>query len=288
LTRATTKRRTASIWKPAATYVNIHGFTIENSDGSIARAGIRVAECDYVNIEDNNVSGAGDWEIYTSFSDNGLIENNVTSGSLNQHGIYIANSADNVQVIDNTVYGNAQCGIQFNGDLSQGGTGICSDDLIEGNVIYDNGSAGGAAINGDGLQNSTIEDNLIYANTHTGIALFQDDSAAGPSGDVVVGNTVVMPGNQTAIEVESPAGTNVVFNNIFIGTVFSGFGNRRSRQLFGGDGAVESICVQQQLCAIIDESCAGHWRGHVRWPCGAGNGFGWKFVRTGCRGVSDN
>jgi hypothetical protein len=205
-------------------YLNIIGFTIENSDGSMTRAGIRIAQSNDVNIENDNVSGAGDWEIYTSFSDYDLIENNVAADSPDQHGIYVANSADYDQILDNTVYGNVGSGIQLNGDLSQGGTGICSNDVVEGNVIYNNGSDGGASINLDGVQNSTIEDNLIYDAQHTGIALFQEDGAAGPSGDVVAGNTVVMTGGGTAIEVETPAGTNYVFDNIFIGSVSLGSG----------------------------------------------------------------
>jgi parallel beta-helix repeat protein len=203
-------------------FVTISGFTIQNG-GSIARAGIRIAECNYVTISGNTVSGCGDWDIYTSHSNYTIIEDNIASDSISQHGVYVANSAVGTQVIDNTVFGNAQCGIQFNGDTSQGGTGVCTNCLIEGNTIYDNGAEGGAAINGDGLQNSTINQNTLYGNLHTGIALFQEDASAGPSGDIVASNTVTMAnGALTAVEIEdAPSGgvNDFVGNTIFSGTV---------------------------------------------------------------------
>ena len=65
--------------------------------------------------------------------------------------------------------------------ISQGGSGITRGALIEDNVIYDNGFSGGAAINLDGVQQSRIQNNLLYGNHATGIALFRQDGAAGSS-----------------------------------------------------------------------------------------------------------
>ena len=96
-----------------------------------------------------------------------------------EHGIYVSNSGDRPVVRRNTVWGNNASGIQLNADASLGGDGIISNAIIEANTIYDNGSAGGAAINCDGVQDSVIRNNLLYENHSTGIALFMIDGAEG-------------------------------------------------------------------------------------------------------------
>lgn len=75
----------------------------------------------------------------------------------------------------------------MNADVSLGLPGITHGARIEDNVIYDNGTGGGSGINMDGVQDSTIQNNLIYNEHGTGIALFQID-AAGPSMNNTVAN----------------------------------------------------------------------------------------------------
>ena len=62
-------------------------------------------------------------------------------------------------------------------------------------MIYDNGRGGGSGINGDGVQNSVIRNNLIY-NTHaSGISLYRIDGGGGSSGNLVINNTVLVAGD---------------------------------------------------------------------------------------------
>ncbi|HEV3162530.1 MAG TPA: NosD domain-containing protein, partial [Isosphaeraceae bacterium] len=89
--------------EPGDSYVNIVGFTVNNASGSITRAGIRVTGSDHVNVIGNTASGNGTWGIFTAFSNYTLIQNNVASNSISQHGIYVSNSADHPSVIGNTV-----------------------------------------------------------------------------------------------------------------------------------------------------------------------------------------
>ena len=70
----------------------------------------------------------------------------------------------------------------MNGDLSQGGDGVISGAVVEGNVIYDNGRAGGSGINGDGVQSSRIANNLLYDNHASGISLYRIDGGAAARG----------------------------------------------------------------------------------------------------------
>jgi hypothetical protein len=197
-------------------YVTIEGFTVTNPSGSISRAGIRAAGTSWGDvIENNSITGAGEWGIFTAFANDVLIQGNTTADSVNQHGIYVSNACVNPVIRGNTSYGNHGCGIHMNGDLSQGGNGLITGALVEDNVVYGNGAGGGSAINCDGLQNSTIENNLLYNNHASGISLFMSDGAAGSINNVVANNTIVMAADaRWALNISSGSTGNTVFNNI--------------------------------------------------------------------------
>ena len=142
--------------EPGCDDIVIQGFTVNNSSDSIDRAGIRIAGSDHVSVIGNTVSNCGTWGIFTSHSNDLLIQDNTTSGSQKQHGIYVSNSADHARVRGNIVFANRGSGIHLNGDLSQGGNGLITNALIENNIIHDNGAGGGSGINCDGVQNSII------------------------------------------------------------------------------------------------------------------------------------
>jgi parallel beta-helix repeat protein len=205
-----------------ASYVTIDGFTINNSTGTINRAGIRATTDRNVTIQNNNVYNAATWGIYTSHADYVLIQNNIshdnntgTGETWNHHGIYVSNSAVNPTVRGNTVYNNWGNGIHFNGDASQGGNGIVSGALVENNTVYGNGLNGGSAINCDGIQNSTFRNNVLYNNKRKGIALYTIDGSGGSTGNVVVNNTVIQPtGAGAALTIKDGATGTTVRNNI--------------------------------------------------------------------------
>ena len=153
--------------------------------------------------------------IFTSFCDDILIEGNTTSRSIKEHGIYVSNSGDRPVVRSNVVFGNRSAGIHFNGDASQGGDGLISEALIEGNIVHDNGGAGASAINCDGVQNSIIRNNLLYNNHSSGISLFRIDGAAGSTRNSVINNTVVQASDSRwAVNIKNQSTNNLVVNNI--------------------------------------------------------------------------
>ena len=82
-------------------------------------------------------------------------------------------------------------------------------------MIYDNGRGGGSGINCDGVQNSTIRNNLIY-NTHaSGISLYRIDGGGGSTGNLVVNNTVLVAADgRWALNIQSGSTGNTVRNNI--------------------------------------------------------------------------
>jgi hypothetical protein len=209
-----------------ASYVTVQGFTVNN----MPRTGIRAVANDFVVIRNNSMDANGRWGILTGFSDDLVIENNVTTRSGAEHGIYVSNSGDRPVIRGNVSWGNRACGIHMNGDLSMGsygvtdGDGIISRAVVENNVLYDNGVGGGSGINCDGVQDSTIRNNLIY-NTHaSGISLYQWDGGEPSKRNVVVNNTVLVSATgRWAMNIMNGSTNNTVRNNIlFSGHSFRG------------------------------------------------------------------
>jgi parallel beta-helix repeat protein len=200
----------------ACSYVTIDGFSVTNTLRTITRAGIRSGgRSQGVIIRNNNVDGCGTWGIFTSFADDSLIEGNTTAHSAKEHGIYVSNSATHPVIRGNRTFGNRVCGIQCNGDLVQGSTGLIKAALIEGNIAYENGRHGGSAINLDGVQDSLIQNNLLYENHANGISLYRIDGAAGSKHNRIINNTVVQAkDSRWCVNIKGGSTDNAVFNNI--------------------------------------------------------------------------
>ncbi len=195
-----------------ADWVTISGFEVSG----IGRAGIRSVTNSHVSITNNYCHNNGYWGIFTGFSDDLDIENNVCTYSVAQHGIYVSNSGDRPVIRNNVCAYNYANGIHMNGDISQGGDGIISGALVEGNIIYENGAGGGSGINCDGVQNSIIRNNLLYNNHASGISLYQIDGGGASTGNLVVNNTVLVASNgRWALNIQNASTGNTVVNNIF-------------------------------------------------------------------------
>ena len=193
-------------------YVTIDGLRSFNAN----RAAVRIAGSQFITIRNGVFGNNATWGIFTGFSDDLLIENNECYGSVEQHGIYVSNSAKRPIVRGNRIHGNAGCGLHMNGDLSMGGDGIISGALVEKNVIWENGApSGGSAINMDGVQDSVIRDNLLVNNHASGICAYRIDGAAGPKGDVISNNTIVMASDgRYAVQLSETTGINTVRSNV--------------------------------------------------------------------------
>lgn len=213
LINAPNRRTPDGINLEGASYVTIQGFDVT----AVPRAGIRSVINEQVVVRNNRTYDNGRWGIFTGFSENILIEDNQTSGSRDEHGIYVSNSADGPIIRQNRVWGNNASGIQINADASQGGDGIVTDAVIERNIIFDNGEAGGSAINLDGVQDSLIQNNLLYDNHASGISLFRIDGAEGSKRNQVAFNTVIQPADgRWAMNIQGSSTHNRLINNIFL------------------------------------------------------------------------
>jgi parallel beta-helix repeat protein len=194
-----------------ASRVIIQGFTVND----MPRTGIRAVLNHHVTIRGNTLNSNGYWGVLTGFSDDVLIEDNTASNSEVEHGIYVSNSGDRPIIRRNHVFGNNANGIHMNGDLSAGGDGIISGALVEGNVIHDNGVAGGSGINCDGVQSSRFQNNVLYGNHAGGITLYRIDAGASAINNVVAHNTILQASDgRWAINITNASTGNTVHNNI--------------------------------------------------------------------------
>ncbi len=192
-------------------YVIVEGFTVNG----MARAGIRCAVSSHVTIRKNKMDQNQVWGILTGFADDIVIEDNECSRSVEQHGIYFGNSADRPIIRRNLVWGNSDNGIHMNGDVSLGGDGIISDALVEANILYGNGMGGGSGINCDGVQDSRIQNNLIYDTHASGISLYMIDGAEPAKNNIVVNNTILVASDgRWALNIQDGSTGNHLYNNI--------------------------------------------------------------------------
>jgi parallel beta-helix repeat protein len=200
-----------------ASYVVVDGFEVRTMPRTGVRAaGLPDAGMSHVTIRNVLADRNRRWGIFTGFVDDLLVENNETRFSQLEHGIYVSNSGDRPVIRGNIVHDNYAAGIHMNGDVSQGGDGVISGALVSRNVIYGNGGGGGSGINMDGVQNSRIENNLLYGNIASGISLYQGDGGGPSTGNVVVNNTVMQPnGARAALNLQNGAANNTAVNNIF-------------------------------------------------------------------------
>ena len=196
-------------------YIVIDGFICDGMTGN--GNGIRIVLSDNCIVRNCTCDNNAERGIFTAFTDDILIENNVCRYSVDEHGIYVSNSSDRPIVRFNWCSENNNIGIHMNGDLSEGGDGIISDAQVYGNIITDNKLAAG--INMDGVENPIIYNNLIV-NNHSGqgIALFQQDGAVVSSGAKIYNNTILVPDDgRWGILLKDGANINTeIYNNIII------------------------------------------------------------------------
>jgi parallel beta-helix repeat protein len=214
--------------EPECDFITISGVTIQGGgNGDIATfpdrgEGIKVTG-DHDVVINTTVEGVDyGFGILADNANDVVLQGDSISGTGSHgnadlgHGIYLSGSLDGAVVRDNVIHDNDYIGIHINGDASEGGIGIVTHTLIDGNFIYDNGQN---AINADGLQSSIIQNNVIYGYAKDGITLYQGDAADGSKNNVIVNNTIVstLAGAGPALRLLDGATGNLVLNNILLG-----------------------------------------------------------------------
>jgi hypothetical protein len=200
-----------------ASYVTVTGFTIVGMPerGLAAHDATGDAPMRGLQILNNIVRDSASDNIYLSQVADSLAEGNSSSGSKAEHGMYLTNAgSDNTTLRGNRLFNNAKDGLHMNGDIRYGGDGIHKNVVIDGNIIYGNAVN---AMDLDGVQDTTIQNNLVYDNGRNGVRVFQIDASAGPKNLRIINNTIVMrSGGGWAIKLTEDAGGHVIFNNVLL------------------------------------------------------------------------
>jgi len=206
-----------------ACWLTLEGIRFQKAQraGLYLRAG-KLPSASHITVRNCVFADNGAWGCITSHIDHFTIENCEAYGSIKEHGIYHANSGDDPVIRNNRVHHNAGHGIHVNGDPGCGGDGVISRALIEGNVIWENGSIGGGSINFMHVQDSIVRNNLIFNNLNNGIWLwrnFGDDDSVSSKRNRILNNTVYFrPGEgRFALLIHRTVSDTVVRNNIFVG-----------------------------------------------------------------------
>lgn len=197
-------------------HITIEGFHILNMTerGIAHRGATATSPVQGLIIRGNTIVAAARENMYLSQVSHSLIENNVVQDATG-HGIYLSNAgSDHTILRGNRISGSGKAGIHFNGDLSIGGDGIISGLTVENNIIHHGGQN---ALNMDGVQNSLIRNNLLYANASNGIRAYRIDGAQGPRGLRIINNTIHVPADgYWCVRITEDLGDLIAFNNILM------------------------------------------------------------------------
>lgn len=232
------------VYIPNVSDVTIDGFTISGISNRCISAREARPNSPHRNIIIKNVTclNSATESVYLSQVADSVVENCTVNGTgrngrkKRNHGIYLANAgSDNTIIRGNTilnVVGADAVGIHVNGDLSVGGDGLITNLVIERNIIHDVSTN---AIHLDGVQNTTIRNNLIYSTGRNGIRGDRVDGAQGPKHLKIYNNTIVIPsGGGANIKMSDDLGGHDIRNNILINEA-GGFNLSLSNASFTSD-----------------------------------------------------
>jgi len=207
-----------NLWIRNANDVVLEGFEVSGAPrAGIAIQGESAAPATGNVVRDCFSHHNGRWGIFTAYAQNLVIEDNETSSSGTEHGIYVSNSADNPVIRGNVSHHNHASGIQINADPRLAGDKIITNALVEANIVYENGLGGAAGINLASVRNSIVRNNLLYANHASGIAGWDDGAGRkwGTKNNKFLNNTIVMAADgRFALSLKNGSSGNVVENNI--------------------------------------------------------------------------
>ncbi len=222
----------------SVSWIILEGFeVVGTSDLRTSNEGIRLvgppgAAAGHITIRNCHVHHNGNRNIFSGHLNAVTVENCLIHHAAREHGVYLSNSGDGHIIRGNVIYSNANNGIHLNADASQGGDGVMTGVLVEGNTIYENAAGadyidlsgnhqtspgGGSGINGDGIRHCTIVSNVLYDNRASGISLYRIDGLLPSSHNLVANNTVVMPENgRWALNIRDASTGNTALNNILL------------------------------------------------------------------------
>ena len=220
------------------------------------------------------------WGLHSTDTHTVLMQDNLFALSCMEHSAYVSDGSDNYVIRRNIFHASRSSGLQINLDplaslqellrhpelaghgpddgtwsWARGLLDLATEKfgernfpdgrgvnfIVENNVIWGNGQGGGGSLNLAGLQDSLIQNNLIYGNYTTGIAMWDNanpydaplvtpgplspEEIIGPESfsfwgcqrNIVRNNTIIMDvGSRPAMLIWHGSWGNVLRNNIFV------------------------------------------------------------------------
>jgi len=249
-------------WAGADMYITLEGLKIRNA----ARAGIRISCAHHVTVRKCTLTQNGKWGIFTDYSNYSLLEDNNCSYSGEEHGIYVSNSSDYPVIRGNRVHHNSGSGIQINADPAMDdGDGITTGAVIDRNIVYENGQAGGAAINLASVRNSLVRNNVLYKNYAGGIACWADGNGPtwGCKNNRFYNNTVFFRSTEGrwAISLKEGSSGNLIRNNILCG-------GKSGALEFDGPLSVKGLVMDYNLITRAGSNLVVTWEEEAEYTLG--------------------
>jgi len=166
-------------------YVTVQGLTVTGA----ARAGIAVTRSDRITISASAMTDNAGYGVYASLSDHVEVKSCEITGTKEGDAVYMY-ATEHPTVTDcGKIRGNAGCGVRLSADAAQG-DGLITGATVARNIINDNGRLGGAAISLEGVEKSTIENNVCDRNLAGGILSFKGAAARAGSRNKFTMNVV--------------------------------------------------------------------------------------------------
>ncbi|MGV3722580.1 MAG: right-handed parallel beta-helix repeat-containing protein [Actinomycetota bacterium] len=201
-----------------------HGSVIQDLKiRNCGRVGLFVGESHGVTVRNCELSGSAGSGLLSGHSSDLWVEN-CTVANNGGHGLYFSEGGDRVTVKNCRLFGNQRAGVQINANQDDAlaadpnSDGISTDCRLEGNTLYGNGAAGGAAIALMGVCRSLVLNNLVYGNLAAGLTLWDDGAGEDYAckGNHIYHNTVVSTRSRGyhGIRLEAGSTDNELLNNV--------------------------------------------------------------------------
>lgn len=224
----------AGIWVTEAQHIVIENLEIKTVSGSgIVVAGPlpNSALALGITIRDNFIHDTSGGGIAVVSVFGCTISNNEIANCAGQAGVTAIAPSDNLLVSKNSIHGCSQGGVR----LATSNTLLTTlqQAVIDSNVIFENGSGGGAGILLESVRNSLVVNNLIHDNAARGVEINDTANAAIDDANQIFNNTIVQSlGDGYPLAVLNGSSGNAILNNILLHTGALGSIEADSASLF--------------------------------------------------------
>jgi len=187
--------------RDSTAYLNIVNSTSINAGSDIYDAGLKIYNCDNINISNCIFKNNSNYGIYLNYSSSNILTGNTATNNSN-HGIHLNYSSSNI-LMDNMVANNSGIGILLYSS---------STNTLAGNTVANNSNSG--ILLNYFSTNNIFSGNTVANNSNSGILLYSSSS-----NNILTGNTVA--NNDEGIYLLSSS-NNILTGNTMANNLYEG------------------------------------------------------------------